>query len=139
MKNVILALFLFLPLISQANNKVIVCSSFNVVNGWGGLATKVNFTADVNTNTQLSNAHVSGAITSDVRQIKADTTFVAPSAHYLGYNRFSALEDAWCWYMPVLPKNVGHLSTGSKVEGYIQMFCEDGQNRQAIAVSCFIK
>ena len=115
-------------------SKAVVCSSVeNVTNQ------KMLFTAYVPNSRKIEKAQVKGAFESDVRTITADNNYNPVNPAYLNYNRFSTLEDNWCWFTPLLPKNVASLNVGKAFVGYIQMVCEEGRNRQTIRLNCTVR
>lgn len=133
---------LMLPLLSFANSKALICTSFEDIDGWKAVEThgKVRFTAYVDSSTDLSKAEINGAFASDRAEVlSADKDYRPRSERYKNYNRFRTMEDAWCWFDPLMPKNLGEMDSGAKFVGYIQMICEEGRNQQSIAMSCFLK
>jgi hypothetical protein len=107
---------------------VVACSSEEKIDGWIGHNTFENlrFTAYVVSSTELRTAIVKGAYESDSANIAAESNYVPRNPAYASMNRFSALEDAWNWFKPLLPKNLGDLARGSEFTGYIQIMGEEG-------------
>lgn len=141
LKRLVVMILLVSPLISQARPNAVVCRSSQPVNGWTGVDTEevVLFTAYVDSDTSLSKAQVKGAFVSDVRDLEADSKYRPRNPRYRDFSRFDVLEDAWCWFWPLLPKDLASQPKGSRFDGYLQMVCEEGRNRQTIDLSCSIR
>lgn len=133
--------FIFLPLISQANSKQVRCQSYDIINGWTGIETNdyVQFNAVVVSNTSLKNAKINGAFESDSRDLNANLNYKPRNAKYIQYNKFDVLEDSWCWFAPLMPKNIAEKSKGEKFVGYIQLICEDARKQKSFGMSCAIE
>jgi hypothetical protein len=129
---------LFFPTIAFANQNVVNCTSVRQVAGWTGSSTfdKVRFSAVVKDNRTLQNAKIAGAFESAPGNLAADQSFVPRLPMYQGFNRFNSLEDAWCWFTPLLPNNVGEILPNTRFTGFVQMVCEEGRNRQTVRLVC---
>ncbi len=120
---------------SSVGLPVLVCNSLEKVEGWdyGGTDDFVQYTAFVESETSLLKAQISGAYTSDSRDLTADAD---PTNKYSRL-RFQALEDAWKWFNLLLPKDF--LSFNKEFEGSIQFYTEDSSTPEYIDMSCSVK
>jgi hypothetical protein len=116
----------------------LVCKSTGRVDGWTGSPTQTHlrFTAYAAANDRLLKAKVSGAYESDTADVTADKKYVPKAAAYQGYNRFSALEDAWNWFAPLFPKRL--LSQTGSFSGYLQIRGEEGF-KGTVKLDCFLR
>ena len=141
MKKVFIFLFSSFCISAHSQPTAVVCNSFDMINGWTGVETfkKLKFTAYLLPGSEIDKAQLNGAYISDVRRIMADPNYTSKNPKYLGFNRFVNLEDAWCWFTPLLPKSIGSMASGSGFVGYVQMACEEGRNQRTIGMACFLK
>ncbi len=134
------AIALVLAFVSTAAfaDTVLICRSYQKIEGWRAYNTNdyLRFTAYVVSDTELKKAEVDGAYGSDVRDIKADPKYKPTSKRYANYNRFSDLEDAWNWFLPLLPKDL--TSQKGDFRGYIQIFGEEGFS-ETVSLKCSLK
>ncbi len=116
----------------------LICRSLGDVNGWKTYTTDepLRFTAYVESDTALSKAEVSGAYDSDVRELEADPKYKPASKRYANYNRFGVLEDAWNWFVPLLPK--GFSKEKGSFRGYVQIIGEEGF-QETVSMNCFLR
>lgn len=140
MKLAISTLMFILSFAALASAKSVSCQSFEKVEGWNAGRTfdYVNFSAEVKANDELTNVLITGAFIAHTDSSVADIKKTPKSPYYSAYANFSALEDAWCWYSPFLPKFMADLDAGKEFKGFINRVCEAG-NRENIAVQCVIK
>lgn len=140
MKTLMTAIALTLSFASFAEAKTLSCQSFAAVDGWTGTATHdfAILTANLGIHEQLSSARISGAFLASAEVSLADTAYTSKNPRYQDYTRFSALEDAWCWYSPFLPKQITNLVVGTQFTGFVNRTCENGASEN-IAMKCVIK
>ncbi len=117
---------------------ILNCQTENKIDGWNGSSTHeyLVFTAEVESNTTLKNAEILGAYKSDIRTIEADPNYKPRSDIYKTYNKFEPLEDAWNWFVPLLPKDL--LDHEDTFAGYIQLHKEDVGYSETIKMECEI-
>lgn len=114
---------------------VLICQSQSEVEGWDGSKTheKVRFTAYVKNSNLIEKAIINGAFKSDERDLQSeeqDTKYKRV--------RFGVLEDAWCWFNILLPRNFA--TRTRNFAGTIQYTCEGWQyTYEYIDLNCFIK
>lgn len=137
MKTLILSLLILVSAPALAA-PVLICQSPNKIEGWTGVGTNdhLRFTAYVKSETELQKAEVSGAYGSDVRDLSVDLKYVPKAPAYRDYNRFGVLEDAWHWFMPLLPKDFSTRKGG--FPGYMQILGEGG-NKGTVRLRCFVR
>lgn len=132
-------IFIILLLFSASASAeiVLVCNSPGDVRGWKAVETNepLRLTAYVNSDGSLAEAQVGGAYESDVRSLQINEKYVPQATAYRNMNRYDVLEDAWHWFIPLLPKNL--LSQKSKFTGYLQIMGEEGFNGTE-NLSCFL-
>lgn len=119
MMKICIALLLFAFVNSAfALNPKLNCKSLEKVNGWNGSPTfdYDYVSAEVDDENNLLGVQITGAHTSDKRDLKAKLSSKYERAKY------SLLEDAWCWYSVLLPKEV--LNQKDDFKGAIQYSCE---------------
>jgi len=114
----------------------LVCESAYKIEGWVGHSTSstLRFNAVVASSTKLKDAEVSGAYQSDSRTLKTDSTYKPVAAKYKNHVRFGTLEDAWCWFNPILPRDFA--KQDDTFTGYLRMSCEDGRNAATHKLAC---
>ena len=135
MKNFILLVTLFFSFNTFAK-ATLICNSQEKVEGWDGSSTfdKVSFTAYIQSETELEKAVVKGAFKTDMRDLQSDKN--QDRSKYKRV-RFGVLEDAWCWFNILLPKNFARRT--NNFAGSIQYTCEDWQYTfEYIDMDCFI-
>jgi hypothetical protein len=117
------------------------CVSYKSVTGWVGTPTNDNIRLSgmLKSDSEITGARVSGAYESDKADLKADPKFIPKYPQYENMNRFSALEDAWCWFRPLLPKNISKLSTYKSFQAFLQVVCEEGRNAHTYLLSCSLR
>ncbi|QLY26950.1 hypothetical protein [Bdellovibrio sp. KM01] len=140
MKIFISAIIFTLSFASISEAKSLTCQSFQAIDGWKGTATHdfALLTATVSANNELASAKLSGAVLTSAGTSTPDTGFTSKSPRYQDYTRFSALEDAWCWYSPFLPKQLATLPEGTVFTGFVNRTCENGSSTN-IAMKCVIE
>jgi len=138
MKSIITVFAIILSVDSFASSSL-ECRTLQKVSGWKGTDTfdYVYFTATIASNSLLNNAEVSGAYDSDKRDISSDSKYQPKSPLYTYYHKFGALEDAWNWFSPLLPKNVLNLKS-KRFPGYLQIMGEQGY-KGTLKLDCVIK
>lgn len=137
LSGIVLAITTALSLPATAT-QVLSCKSTSLVSGWNGHETYdyVHLRAYIDSDTQLSKAQITGAFLSlDYDVLNADPDYRPRSPSYQNYNRFAALEDAWYWFRPLLPKNL--TSSSDQFAGYIQISDEDGF-KETIKLRCYV-
>ncbi|QDK45251.1 hypothetical protein DOM22_08830 [Bdellovibrio sp. ZAP7] len=140
MKTFISAIIFTLSFASISEAKFLTCQSFEAIEGWTGSATHdfAHLTAAVSANNELASAKLSGAVLASADVSTPDTGFTSKNPRYQDYTRFSALEDAWCWYSPFLPKQLAALPEGSVFTGFVNRTCENGSATN-IAMKCAVE
>ena len=116
---------------------VLICKTRDKVEGWTGSPTLdfVYFTAFVESELQLSRAEIRGAYGSDIRNINIDPAYKPRSPFYREFYRFGALEDAWNWFYPLLPKDFSKQS--GSFPAYIQILGEAGF-KETLKLTCIL-
>lgn len=132
-----ISLFVFALTCAAQAAPVLSCKSYDVIEGWDGGPTRdaVLYTAYIESDTQLRDAVVKGAYLSDVRNVEADPNYRPKAKSYQDYNRFQSLEDAWNWFLILLPKDL--TKKRGAFTGYLQVFTEEGFG-QTISMRCFV-
>lgn len=134
MKNIIL----FIALLTSFNvfsKATLICNSQEKIEGWDGSSTfdKVSFTAYIQSENELEKAVVKGAFNTDMRDLQSDNKDRSKYKRV----RFGVLEDAWCWFNVLLPKNFARRT--NNFAGSIQYTCEEWQYHfEYIDMDCFI-
>jgi len=54
-----------------------------------------------------------------------------------GYVKYGSLEDAWNWFMPILPENI--LEQKGSFVGIMEVRGEEGYGDAFVDMTCFIK
>lgn len=121
--------------LAEQSLPVLACKSNEVVEGWDGSATEdyVRYTAYVESDTKLVKAVINGAFKTDMRDLVADLD----SENKYNRSRFSTLEDAWCWFNLLTPKNLS--AQTSSFKGTVQYLCEEQFSYTYIDMNCFLK
>lgn len=136
----LLVLGLMISSMSAFASNQLNCASFQNYesgSGSGAVDGKVFLKATVVSNTELQGAQVSGAFLSDTRDLKAKTNYQPKNPRYKRMNKFFDLEDLFCWYWPLLPKNLAELPLNQKFAGYIHRTCEEWLDHvETIRLSC---
>jgi hypothetical protein len=122
---------------SPGKSPSLKCVSYDVIDGWTGeeTHTRLILTAKVASSDKLLDATLSGAYESDRRDLSADENYKPRSSRYVGMNRFQVLEDAWCNFTLLLPKD---MAKAKKFTSYVQMTCESG-GQPTIGMFCSVK
>ena len=124
---------------SNVNSDLVICKSNEKVDGWVGHASNdyVRFTAYIVDNKTLFRPQIQGAFGADysaTENLSADRE----DPKYPDTIRFFGLEDAWCWFGLIAPKDFNSKEDDFKAS--IQYTCEDwGYSFNYIPMSCFIK
>lgn len=116
----------------NAHASQLACKSFEKVDGKGAGVSAfdyVTYTAGVESATRLTNANIQGAFKSDVRDLVADA-----SGARFDRVRFQTLEDAWCWFNLLLPKDFA--GQQGQFRGAIQYSCEGDSSFRYIDMAC---
>lgn len=137
----IFAFILLNLFMTTSNADVLICQSFEKVDGWIAVDTHdyVRFSAYVESETVLRNPEISGAYSASLDQGDDGTITLAnadKNSQYPRY-RFEAIEDAWHWFFLMLPKN--YLQTKGKFKASLQMYREEVYSPEYIDMSCFVK
>lgn len=137
----IFTFILFNFAVVTSNADVLICQSFEKVDGWIAVDTNdyVRFTAYVESETVLRNPEISGAYSASLDQGNDGTiTLNNPekNSEYPRY-RFEAIEDAWHWFFLMLPKN--YLQSKGSFKASLQMYREDVYTPEYIDMNCFVK
>jgi hypothetical protein len=122
--------------LNSFSKATLICHSQKKVEGWNGSSTfdKVKFTSYIRSETELESAEVSGAFMTDNRDLQAE---IDEDSRKYKRVRFGVLEDAWCWFNVLLPKNFARRTRN--FAGSIQYTCESWQYRyEYIDMDCFI-
>jgi hypothetical protein len=116
------------------------CVSYDELEGWNGSTThgRAILTAKVVSNTALKNVQIDGPYTTDKRDLQADENYNPRNPRYEGMNRFSVVEDAWCWYATLLPQDFAELPRNKKFTAYVQRVCE-GNRVNTFGMFCSVK
>lgn len=133
-------LFAMTAIASPGKSPSLKCVSYDVIDGWTGQETheRLILTAKIASKNQLLDAALSGAYESDRRDLSADENYKPRSSRYVGMNRFQLLEDAWCNFTLLLPKNTLNIPKTEKFTSYVQMTCESGV-QPTIGMFCSVK
>ena len=114
---------------------VLTCESKEDVSGWIGHETyeKLVLKAFVENSSSLKAAELIGAYGTDTADLAAQ---VDKDGKY-SRTRFAGLEDAWCWFGALLPKDFDVQEGAFK--GTIQYICEEHPTYSYIDMNCSIQ
>ncbi len=112
----------------QVGASALNCSTEQKIEGWDGSTTHdyLKLTAEVTTNGDLQGAAIRGAYLTDQRDLTADVNYKPTSPTYKMFNRYSVLEDAWNWFMILLPKDLSERGLAQEFTAYVQIVGEEG-------------
>ncbi len=138
MRTLMTAIALALALASISEAKTLNCQSFDIIEGWNGGTTHspVYFNAEVESDVFLAHASITGAFTASAKFSEISELSTSKNPRYANYARFSAVEDAWCWYTPFLPAKISQ--AGGEFTGFISRVCEGNTGLMNIAMSCTV-
>lgn len=133
-----LTIIILMTSLSTAFANSLVCQSAQKIDGWDGGNTYdyFRFTAKVASGSKLLQAEVAGPYFAGPETLDADRNYNPSSERYRGHTRFSALEDAWNWFIPVMPNNFAGRRT--PFVGFVQIIGENGF-KGTVTVNCRIK
>lgn len=123
---------------AMADQKL-VCRSTQQIDGWVGYEKTdyVYLSADYAAGV-LSGATIYGAYNGDsFGELKLDDSYKPKAAAYQNFQRYGTLEDAWSWYMPLLPK--GFEARKTPFRAYIQVFGEEDEYKMTLTMTCTLK
>lgn len=131
MKKTLIALLL-ISVFSNAFANELDCTSSKKVEGWNGGSTfdfvKVRAALERN---ELKNPQIEGAFSADY-----DGLLDGKISRNQKWIRYSAIEDAWCWFTIVLPAD---FNQRIHFVGFVDKVCEEGRGRESFRVSCSLK
>lgn len=113
--------------------KNIYCESIESVNRRSGVDYKevLKLTGTLNANNEFTQVQTSGMLKSSVLNLKVIS---AGTNNFADYNKYSTMADAWCFFNPMLPKNVLN-SQEANFATVVEMKCESGSH-QFIKMKC---
>lgn len=104
----------------------LLCRSTQRVTGWNAHRTSgyLILRADIESNERLIRAELSGPYEAGPDTVTADPNYRPRNERYRGYNRFSAIEDAWHWFYPLLPRDL--LRQPTSFDAFVRIMGEEG-------------
>lgn len=123
--------------LAWAQSATLNCKSVTDVDGWTGTPTlkPLILSGQVEFDNEITEARLTGAYLSDQRTIKLDETFVPKAPKYKEMNRYGVLEDAWCWFQPLIQKEMSTHADGEIFKAYILIRCESG-SKPTVEMNC---
>lgn len=135
MKSMIVILLGLSGLFAHAQeSRAIYCESVDSVNRRGGVDYKevLKFTATLNEGSTLSGVQLTGFLSTTNKDLQIISE---ENNKFVNFNKYSVIVDAWCFFNPMLPKNILSLESQKNFSTYVEMKCESGSH-QYIKMKC---